>query len=188
MIIDRTSCNFIKVSEHSRRPVTNPTKEILTSIPSPFTLKVHSIALEGLEATDIHVNSLIAADEKAEAELRWKLDLHRGHPSPALVSARKEFGLLSDLLPRQHSVNDRTNIGIARLAGLEADLNMTGTYDYNILLSSVYMTFEIFSSPPTTCARSPDRCGMYPGSRRRHFRHSGPGSGCLGIPSESFRT
>ncbi|SGY81692.1 BQ5605_C009g05516 [Microbotryum silenes-dioicae] len=28
----------------------------------------------------------------------------------------------------------------------------------------------------------------YPGSRRGHFRHSGPGSGCLGIPRETFPT
>ncbi|SCV72258.1 BQ2448_4952 [Microbotryum intermedium] len=95
--LGRRSCNFTKVSE------------------------LDSIALEGHAAADTHGHSLIAINEKAEAALRWKLDLH--------------------ILP----VVAIHYLLCARLAGLEADLNMTGTYDYNVFLSSIYMAFVSFS-------------------------------------------
>ncbi|SCV73165.1 BQ2448_7090 [Microbotryum intermedium] len=85
--------------------------------------KVETVALEGHTATDIHGHSLIAIDEKAEAALRWKLDLH--------------------ILP----VVAMLYLFCARLAGLEHDLQMTGKYDYNILLSSVYIAFVLCEVP-----------------------------------------
>lgn len=41
---------------------------------------------------------------------------------------------------------DRTNIGNARLAGLEKDLRLKG-YDYNTLLSVFYISYIIFEIP-----------------------------------------
>lgn len=38
---------------------------------------------------------------------------------------------------------DRSNIGNARLAGLERDLALVG-YDFNILLTSFYIAYVVF--------------------------------------------
>ncbi|KDE04157.1 hypothetical protein MVLG_05383 [Microbotryum lychnidis-dioicae p1A1 Lamole] len=94
--------------------------------------KVETVALEGHIATDVHGHSLIAIDEKAEAALRWKLDLH----ILPVVAVLYLFCFI-----------DRANIGNARVAGLEADLKMTGKYDFNILLSAVYVAFVFCEIP-----------------------------------------
>lgn len=41
---------------------------------------------------------------------------------------------------------DRGNIGNARLAGLEADLNMSGT-DYSVALSVYFISYGLFEVP-----------------------------------------
>lgn len=40
----------------------------------------------------------------------------------------------------------RANIGNAKLAGLEKDLGLKG-YDYNILLTSFYISYVLFEIP-----------------------------------------
>lgn len=47
---------------------------------------------------------------------------------------------------------DRTNIGNARLAGLEEDLKMTGKYDYNV---SFLSTLSTTKNEELTISRSP---------------------------------
>ncbi|KAK7030408.1 hypothetical protein VNI00_014152 [Paramarasmius palmivorus] len=83
------------------------------------TNSAHSITLEKLP------------DEKAEARLRWKIDLY----IIPTVSILYLFCFI-----------DRANIGNARLAGLERDLGLKG-YDYNTLLSIFYVSYIIFEIP-----------------------------------------
>lgn len=73
-------------------------------------------------------NALLTFDPKAEARLRWKIDLFI-IPTVALLYL---FCFI-----------DRANIGNARLAGLEKDLGLTG-YDYNVVLSVFYISYIIF--------------------------------------------
>ncbi|KAF2026752.1 MFS general substrate transporter [Setomelanomma holmii] len=47
---------------------------------------------------------------------------------------------------------DRTNIGNARLAGFEKDLNLKG-YDYNTVLFVFYISYIIFMIPATICCK-----------------------------------
>lgn len=78
--------------------------------------------------TNSYGNALIALDAKAEAKLRWKIDLYVV-PTVAILYL---FCFI-----------DRANIGNARLAGLEKDLKLKG-YDYNIVLSSFYISYIVF--------------------------------------------
>ncbi|KDE06483.1 hypothetical protein MVLG_03137 [Microbotryum lychnidis-dioicae p1A1 Lamole] len=94
--------------------------------------QIEEVALAGHAATDIHGHSLVVIDEKAEAALRWKIDI-RILPTIALLYM---FCFI-----------DRANIGNARLAGLEKDLNLTGQYDYNILLTAFYVAYVVFEIP-----------------------------------------
>lgn len=73
-------------------------------------------------------NALLTFDPKAEARLRWKIDLYI-IPTVALLYL---FCFI-----------DRANIGNARLAGLEKDLGLKG-YDYNQVLSVFYISYIIF--------------------------------------------
>ena len=73
-------------------------------------------------------NALLTFDPKAEARLRWKIDLYI-IPTVALLYL---FCFI-----------DRANIGNARLAGLEKDLKLKG-YDYNQVLSIFYISYIIF--------------------------------------------
>ena len=41
------------------------------------------------------------------------------------------------------SCSDRTNIGNARLAGLETDLKMTGAHDYNNALTIFFISYGL---------------------------------------------
>ncbi|GAA5844044.1 hypothetical protein JCM11251_003008 [Rhodosporidiobolus azoricus] len=92
---------------------------------------VEEVALHGHTATDKDGRPLIELDPKAEARLAHKIDWHI-LPIVALVYL---FCFI-----------DRANIGNARLAGLEADLGMTG-YDYNILLTAFYVSYVVFEFP-----------------------------------------
>lgn len=71
---------------------------------------------------------MLTFDPKAEARLRWKIDLYI-IPTVALLYL---FCFI-----------DRANIGNARLAGLEKDLKLKG-YDYNQVLSIFYISYIVF--------------------------------------------
>ncbi|KAK7030401.1 hypothetical protein VNI00_014145 [Paramarasmius palmivorus] len=70
-------------------------------------------------------------DAKAEARLRWKIDLY----IIPTVSILYLFCFI-----------DRANIGNARLAGFKRDLGLKG-YDYNTVLSIFYVSYIIFEIP-----------------------------------------
>ncbi|KAL6235276.1 hypothetical protein BDW75DRAFT_230457 [Aspergillus navahoensis] len=70
-------------------------------------------------------------DREAEARLRRKIDWY----IVPTVSLMYLFCFI-----------DRANVGNARLAGLEDDLQMTG-YDYNALLSVFYISYIVFEIP-----------------------------------------
>lgn len=73
-------------------------------------------------------NALVNFDRKAEAKLRLKIDL-------MIVPTVSLLYLFCFI--------DRANVGNARLAGLEKDLNLSG-YDYNTVLSVFYISYIIF--------------------------------------------
>ncbi|KAL1635967.1 hypothetical protein SLS58_010019 [Diplodia intermedia] len=97
----------------------------------------HDAAERGHLATDRYGNALVTFDPKAEARLRWKLDLYIV-PTVALLYL---FCFI-----------DRANIGNARLAGLEKDLGLEG-YDYNRLLTVFYISYIIFEIPSNMCCK-----------------------------------
>lgn len=70
-------------------------------------------------------------DEAASKRLARKMDIH----NIPIVALCYLFAFI-----------DRTNIGNARLAGLEKDLKLVG-YDYNTLLSIFYVSYIIFEFP-----------------------------------------
>ncbi|KAK7030400.1 hypothetical protein VNI00_014144 [Paramarasmius palmivorus] len=75
--------------------------------------------------------SSIEFDAKAEARLRWKIDLY----VIPTVSLLYLFCFI-----------DRANIGNARLAGFERDLGLKG-YDYNSVLSIFFISYILFEIP-----------------------------------------
>lgn len=91
----------------------------------------HFAAERGHAATDQYGNVLVHIDPEAEKKLRLKIDLM----VVPTVSLLYLFCFI-----------DRANIGNARIAGLEADLGLTG-YDYNALLSCFYVSYIIFEIP-----------------------------------------
>ncbi|WAO91461.1 Putative transporter [Fusarium falciforme] len=91
----------------------------------------HEATELGRAATDEHGNPLVFFDPKAEARLRRKIDLYIV-PTVAIIYL---FCFI-----------DRANIGNARLAGFEADLNLSG-YDYNQILSIFYISYIVFEIP-----------------------------------------
>ncbi|KAH8646893.1 major facilitator superfamily transporter [Xylariales sp. PMI_506] len=93
---------------------------------------VHGIAERGTAATDRYGQPLVQFDKAAERRLRLKIDM--------MVIPTVSIIYLFCFI-------DRANIGNARLAGLEKDLGMTGTYDYNQLLSIFYVSYIIFEFP-----------------------------------------
>ncbi|OJD28890.1 mfs transporter [Diplodia corticola] len=97
----------------------------------------HDAAERGHLATDRYGNALVTFDPKAEARLRWKLDLYIV-PTVALLYL---FCFI-----------DRANIGNARLAGLEKDLGLEG-YDYNRLLTIFYISYILFEIPSNMCCK-----------------------------------
>ncbi|CEO58662.1 hypothetical protein PMG11_03369 [Penicillium brasilianum] len=77
------------------------------------------------------------ATRRAERKLRTKIDLYIV-PTVALLY------LMCFI--------DRANIGNARLAGFEQDLNLHG-YDYNTVLSIFYISYILFEIPTTICCK-----------------------------------
>ncbi|KAL6857821.1 hypothetical protein ACO1O0_005264 [Amphichorda felina] len=98
---------------------------------------VHSVAGRGQAATDEYGNSLVQFDPAAVRKLRLKIDLCT-IPTVALLYL---FCFI-----------DRANIGNARIAGLEEDLNLKG-YDYNIVLSIFYISYIVFEIPSSVCCK-----------------------------------
>ncbi|KAM5383789.1 hypothetical protein ACJZ2D_001778 [Fusarium nematophilum] len=92
---------------------------------------LRSAAERGQAATDKYGNPLVEYDARAERRLCMKIDLYIV-PTVALLYL---FCFI-----------DRANIGNARIAGLEADLGMSG-YDYNFLISVFYISYIIFEIP-----------------------------------------
>ncbi|KAH8923427.1 MFS general substrate transporter [Atractiella rhizophila] len=80
---------------------------------------------------DEHGNALIEYDKKAEARLRLKFDLY-------IIPVATIMYCFCFL--------DRTNIGNARLAGLERDLGLKG-YDYNTAISIFFVAYIVFELP-----------------------------------------
>ncbi|SCZ99612.1 BZ3500_MvSof-1268-A1-R1_Chr3-1g06151 [Microbotryum saponariae] len=121
--------------------------------------QIEEVALAGHAATDIHGHSLVAIDAKAEAALRWKIDI-RIMPTIALLYLfcfidranigkyveGEDEGVCASIGGRIANMMLKS-IGSARLAGLEMDLKMTGKYDYNILLTAFYVAYVVFEIP-----------------------------------------
>jgi MFS family permease len=98
-------------------------------------LDTFDAAQPGQLATDMRGKELIQFDPKEEARLRRKIDRWIV-PTVALLYL---FCFI-----------DRANIGNARLAGLEKDLGINPkTYQYNVLLSSFYVSYIVFEIPST---------------------------------------
>ncbi|KAH7381089.1 putative MFS transporter [Cadophora sp. MPI-SDFR-AT-0126] len=91
----------------------------------------HIAAERGFAASDQYGNPLVQFDPAAEARLLLKIDLYI-IPTVALLYL---FCFI-----------DRANIGNARLAGFEKDLDLKH-YDYNIVLSVFYISYIIFEIP-----------------------------------------
>ncbi|KAI1338804.1 MFS general substrate transporter [Xylariaceae sp. FL0016] len=98
---------------------------------------VHGAAEKGFAATDNRGESLVEFDPVAERKLRNKLD----YMIVPTVSILYLFCFI-----------DRANIGNARLAGLEKDLNMAGD-DYNKMLSVFYISYILFEIPSNLCCK-----------------------------------
>lgn len=93
--------------------------------------KKSSLQLEDSVAPAQLRRTLADIDPAAEARLRRKMDM-RILPAVSLLYL---FCFI-----------DRANIGNARIAGLERDLNLKG-YDYNILLTAFYVAYIVFELP-----------------------------------------
>jgi len=91
----------------------------------------HEAAERGHAATDKYGNALVHFDPAAERRLRTKIDLY----IIPTVSLLYLFCFI-----------DRANVGNARLAGFERDLNLKG-YDYNVVLSVFYISYILFEIP-----------------------------------------
>ncbi|KAK4049507.1 hypothetical protein OIV83_004004, partial [Microbotryomycetes sp. JL201] len=93
---------------------------------------VEDVAQSGQAATDIHGHALVEVDPKAERALVRKLDL--------MILPSVLFCYIMCFV-------DRTNIGNARIAGLEAGLGMRptdyGGYGYNLLLTCFYIGYIV---------------------------------------------
>uniref|UniRef100_A0A8H7K244 Major facilitator superfamily (MFS) profile domain-containing protein n=1 Tax=Bionectria ochroleuca TaxID=29856 RepID=A0A8H7K244_BIOOC len=98
------------------------------------------VPIDKISVDDLHNVTSIAngqgeqafiADATSDSKLRLKIDLY-------ILPMVTIIYLLCFI--------DRANIGNARIAGLEADLNMKG-YDFNICLSVFYISYIIFEIP-----------------------------------------
>ncbi|KAF2672142.1 putative MFS transporter [Microthyrium microscopicum] len=89
-------------------------------------------------ATDSNGSEVYQFDAAAESKLRLKIDLFIV-PTVSLIYL---FCFI-----------DRANIGNARLAGLEKDLNLKG-YDYNQVLSVFYISYILFEIPSTMACKA----------------------------------
>lgn len=93
--------------------------------------------------------SLVEFDPKAEAKLRWKIDLYVV-PTVSILYLfcfidRANIGLceFSRHIHRNHT---DVVVGNAKLAGLEKDLGLKGN-DYNVVLSIFYVSYILFEIP-----------------------------------------
>ncbi|KAK2608743.1 hypothetical protein QQS21_002732 [Conoideocrella luteorostrata] len=91
----------------------------------------HQAAQAQYQATDQYGQSLVHIDARDESRVRLKMDF-------CLIPLVSLLYLLAFI--------DRSNIGNARLAGLEKDLNLQG-YDYNAALSIFYISYIVFEIP-----------------------------------------
>jgi len=91
----------------------------------------HEAAERGHAATDKYGNAIVHFDPAAERRLRTKIDL-------CIVPTVSLLYLFCFI--------DRANIGNARLAGFEKDLNLKG-FDYNKVLTYFYISYIIFEIP-----------------------------------------
>ncbi|BGP40877.1 hypothetical protein JCM10449v2_004842 [Rhodotorula kratochvilovae] len=98
---------------------------------------LENAAQPGVVVAAKSAHGLLGIDEAAEAKLRRKFDL-RLLPMIILIYL---FCFI-----------DRSNIGNARLAGLEKDLGMTGL-DYNVLLCVFYVSYTVFELPLQMCTK-----------------------------------
>ncbi|KAL0566902.1 hypothetical protein V5O48_015096 [Marasmius crinis-equi] len=83
------------------------------------------------ESDEQFEESRVELDPKAEARLRFKIDL--------MILPTVSLLFLLCLV-------DRANVGNARIAGLEKDLGLKG-YDFNILLSIFWISYTLFEFP-----------------------------------------
>ncbi|KAL1954041.1 hypothetical protein VTO42DRAFT_1819 [Malbranchea cinnamomea] len=88
-------------------------------------------AEKGQAATDKYGRSLVKFDPEAEKKLCRKIDLF----IVPTVSLLYMFCFI-----------DRANVGNARIAGFDKDLNMQG-YDYNLTLTAFYISYTVFEIP-----------------------------------------
>ncbi|KAK2594295.1 hypothetical protein QQS21_008001 [Conoideocrella luteorostrata] len=93
--------------------------------------KPDQAAERGQAVTNRYGEPLVHFDRAAESRLRLKIDFYVV-PTVAILYL---FCFI-----------DRTNLGNARIAGLEADLNFTG-YNYNEIISIFYVSYVIFEIP-----------------------------------------
>ncbi|KAI0477454.1 MFS general substrate transporter [Xylariaceae sp. FL0804] len=96
----------------------------------------HDAAEKGSAISDTHGVSM-AVDHEAERKLRRKFD----YMVVPTVSLLYLFCFI-----------DRANIGNAKIAGLEQDLNLQGN-DYNILLSVFFVSYIVFEIPANLCCK-----------------------------------
>ncbi|KAK3682365.1 major facilitator superfamily domain-containing protein [Podospora appendiculata] len=97
----------------------------------------HLVAERGHLATDQFGHSLLEFDPKAEAKLRFKIDL-------MIVPTVSILYLFCFI--------DRANIGNAKISGFDVDLNLKG-YDYNLILSVFYISYIVFEIPVTVLCK-----------------------------------
>ncbi|KAL2432200.1 putative transporter [Exophiala dermatitidis] len=117
-----------QVGSDVRQSLQDPVDEKAVAL---HTEDAHEAAERGHVATDKYGHPIVTFDPKAEARLRWKIDLY----IVPTVSLLYLFCFI-----------DRANIGNAKLAGLEKELGLKG-YDYNIVLSVFYVSYILFELP-----------------------------------------
>ncbi|GAA5820599.1 hypothetical protein JCM3770_007171 [Rhodotorula araucariae] len=93
---------------------------------------VQEVAADGHAATDRYGNALVEIDHAAEGAIRNKCDL---------------YIMPTIFLCYLFCFIDRSNVGNARVAGLEADLGIKptdyGGYGYNLLLTAFYIAYVV---------------------------------------------
>ncbi|KAI4681173.1 uncharacterized protein J4E88_005680 [Alternaria novae-zelandiae] len=100
-------------------------------------------------------------DREHAGEMTFEVDAGHDEPNSNNVTSSRERKLLMKVdlcvLPTVIVLYllcfiDRTNIGNARIAGMEEDLKLEG-YDYNVVLSAFYVSYIVFEMPATLCCK-----------------------------------
>lgn len=107
--------------------------ETSSDIREPFNKTLLHLAQPGQSCTDDDGKPLIVLDQRQEARLRRKMDLH----IVPVISIMYMFCFL-----------DRVNLGNAKIAGLEKDLGL-GKFDYNFLIMATYVPYAVLEPPIT---------------------------------------